>query len=90
MLSFLPLFFSSLSLCDARDDAQSSDAAGKAVTRWAVAPDGEFKVVGDLSSGMCNRESLSLPKCVSAMRSHLAAKKKKKKTRKKNPPKNHS
>lgn len=44
-------------------------------TELVIIQDGEFNVVRDMSSGMCNQESFSLPKCVSAMLSQFAEKK---------------
>lgn len=48
-------------------------------TELVIVQDGEYSVVRDMSSGMCNQESFSLPKCVSAMLSQFAEKKGKKK-----------
>lgn len=47
-------------------------------TELVIIQDGEYNVVRDMSSGMCNQESFSLPKCVSAMLSQFAEKKGKK------------
>ncbi len=48
-------------------------------TELVIIQDGEYNVGRDMSSGMCNQESFSLPKCVSAMLSQFAEKKGKKK-----------
>lgn len=44
-------------------------------TELVIIQDGEYNVGRDMSSGMCNQESFSLPKCVSAMLSQFAEKK---------------
>lgn len=51
-------------------------------TELVIVQDGEYNVVvRDMSSGMCNQESFSLPKCVSAMLSQFAEKKEGRKKR---------
>lgn len=58
---------------ETREVAQLFSTVGGA--ELVIVRDGEYNVVRDMSSGMCNQESFSLPKCVSAMLSQFAEKK---------------